>query len=97
MGTPQNTAVFHDNHVRITYHVNSVEYTLRIPYHSKNKLNAHQMILIKETNGIQVEEDVSHRHGIPYFLSAKDLGGTHIVKRRAGEDLNKFEVHEIPK
>jgi len=95
---PETTVIFNENHVHVTYYVNKIPHKMRIPHHPKNKLKFHTMILIKESSEGTVEEvDITHRHGIPYFLSARELGGSYIVKRIAEEEIARFELNEIPK
>jgi hypothetical protein len=93
---PDTTIKINTNHIHLTYYIGKIPHTIRIPHYPRHKLNFHQMVLIKQTADGLTEEDITHRHGIPYFLSAKDLGGDYIIKRIAGEDVNKFELDEIP-
>lgn len=93
----EDTIVFHDTHIHITYYLNQNPHTIRVPYNQKNKNKFHKMILIKDTSDGNVEIDITHKHGIPYLLTARELGGKHINKRVAGEDVSQFEIDEIPK
>jgi len=90
---PENTIIIKDNHIHITYYSSKIPYHFKIP---KYKSEHHQMVLVIEKDGNLIEEDITHKHGIPYFLSAKDLGGSYISKRRFGEEIDKFREDEIP-
>jgi len=90
----QNTISFEKNHVHITYHLNGNNHDLRIPHHTKNKLKLNQIILIN--NDEMVEIDITHKHGLPYYLSAKDLGGHKIVHKKGDEVIMEFHHDEIP-
>lgn len=92
VGPSSNTIVFNDNHVHITYHFNGSPHSLRIPHHPKNKLKMHQMFLIKGSTVI----DITHKHGIPYYLSPKDLGGDKIIHKKGDDIIREFIDDELP-
>lgn len=92
----ENTIQFNDNHVHLKYHLNGSSYDLRLPFHSKNKLKLHQMILFKRSDNDITLIDITHRHGLPYHLSAKDLGGEKIIHKKGDDIIREFEEEEIP-
>ena len=102
-----NTVIFNDTHIHITYYLDNDPHSLRVPYNPKNKNKFHRMILIKTNDDDHkgeghkdesyIEVDITHKHGIPYLLTARELGGLYIVKRVAGEELSRFEIDELPK
>lgn len=87
-----STIVFKENHVHITYYLNGNPHNVRIPHFPKNKLKLHQMILVTSS----VEIDITHKHGLPYYLSAKDLGGHKIVHKKGNEVIHEFHEDELP-
>ena len=85
----ENTAILHDTHVHITYHIDGDNHVIRIP---RNKNKFHKMYLIKNEQHI----DITHRHGIKYLLSAKDLGGEYIIRKEMDEEVSRYSLDEIP-
>lgn len=70
---------------------------LNIPYHTNlrrvgNRFRFHLMINDKET------VDVTHQAGIPYFCTAKELGGIGYKIIDKSDDLvvHEYEEHEVP-
>jgi len=95
---PETTIIFEENHVHITYYSGRVPHNIKIPHNPSHRFRFHKMVLIKElSDGVMQEIDITHQHGIPYFLTAAQMGGTKIIKRVAGEDVNEFGPDEIPK
>jgi len=91
-----DTIKFKNNHVEITYYLNKTEYLLRLPYYKMNQLKLHEMILVKSLDGAIEEIDITHKHGIPYFLTACDLGGSHIEHRKTGDLIKCFNHEKVP-
>lgn len=100
---PKDTIKFLENYSVITYYKGGVPYEIRIPHgpHGPHGPNTNRignkMILIQEIEGKVKEVDITHRHEIPYMLTARQLGGVKIVKRSMGEDVADFGIDEIPK
>lgn len=92
----ENTIIFKENHAVITYYYEKNEFTLRVPYSPKHRLDFHKMILIKEASVEIVETDITHKYGIPYMLTARQLGGDYIVRRKVGGNITTFNIDEIP-
>jgi hypothetical protein len=40
--------------------------------------------------------DITHNHGIPYFVNAVILGGVKIIQERAGETVAIYNEDTIP-
>ena len=91
-----NTITLHDGYAHIEYYKDGDLYTLRVPRIVKNRYNPNKIILIKNIDDVLTETDITHHHGIPYFLSAKDLGGDYLTKRLYDEDVGKFDQSEVP-
>lgn len=91
-----NTINFKDNHVNITYYFNGNFHNLRLPHNPKNKIKMHQMILVKNDNNEYIEIDITHKHGLPYYLSAKDLGGHKIIHKKGDDIIQEFVDNELP-
>lgn len=88
-----NSIELRDTYAIITYYLDGDKYSIRVPRNHKHKLSPARMILILH-DGIEI--DITHKHGIPYFLSAIDLGGVNITKRVYEEDVSQFSLDEIP-
>lgn len=88
-----NSIELRDTYAIITYYLDGDKYSIRVPRNPKHRLNPARMILILH-DGIEI--DITHKHGIPYFLSATDLGGVNITKRVYEENVSQFCVNEVP-
>lgn len=69
-------------------------YKLNIPYSRRmaSSLSGHQAFLIKDGQRI----DITQQSGVPYLVSASDLGGSEIIIEH-NEKVYQFVNNEIPK
>lgn len=89
---PNDSIEFQGTHIIITFYRNKIPYKVRLPFITRNKHKFYKMLLVKGDQEI----DITHLPGIPYYLTAKDLGGDSIIKRLNDEDVFKFDLDEIP-
>ena len=96
---PRNDINIDGKVATITFYRSGVQYSLRVPFEPRNRLNQNKMYLIKGKTRIegetQSEVDITHMPGIPYFLTAEQLNGEYIIFKKLDE--NKiFQKNEIP-
>lgn len=77
------------------------EHILNIPYQreSVSKMTGLSVFLIKNSPEGPQTINITQQPGIPYFVSAYDLGGEeiYIIKNSTKEIIHKCEKYEIPK
>lgn len=83
-----------NNTAIISYQYGGKNYKVCVPYDSSKVRGAlrKEVFLIRGNERI----DITHKPGIPYLLSAKDMGGNRIIVTKDEQILNEFEENEIP-
>lgn len=57
-----------------------------------------RVFLIKEHDDQITEEiEITHKAGVPYLLSAEEMGGNKIVVRKDNNTLKEYSSSEVPK
>ena len=82
--------IIHDTHVHINYYVDGALHSIKVP--RENKIKHHKMYLIKDGDEI----DITHKHGIKYLCTARELKGDYIIKKIMDEEVNRYDVDEVP-
>lgn len=52
---------------------------------------------VSNENPAEERIEITHKPGIPYLLSAHDMGGTKIIVTKDGNIIQEYSEHEIPK
>jgi len=64
-----------------------------LPYSKLKTFKQHRMYLELMDGS---EKDITHPSGVPYFLTARQLGGRRIVRKEVGEIVSIFDLDQIP-
>ena len=70
-----------------------------VPYdRSKSRNMLRKQVFLIRTNENEDEQwnEITHKPGIPYLLSAKDMGGIKIIIVKDGETIKEYSEDEIP-
>ena len=75
----------------IEFYRSGIKQVIRVPFKSSHRFRSDKMLLIKEGSEI----DITHIPGIPYFLTADEMGGEYII-RKTIDDEYRFGKYEVP-
>lgn len=85
--------VFHQKSASLIYSYRGKKYLINFPYHKNliKYLNIH-LFLIRHGEKIEITQQL----GIPYFITAADLGGEKIEIWKDDELYKIYDLHDIP-
>lgn len=89
--TVRNDIIIDGGVAIIEFYRFGLKYTVRLPFNSSNRFKLDKFYLLKD----EEEIEITHMPGIPYFLTAEQMGGRIIVKRNIETEVNFFK-NEIP-
>jgi len=99
----------HQDSMHLQFQHEGKTHSIYLPWNESliRKMQRRKVYLLKRNNVSQSDTnlsntytriDISQKPGIPYLLSAKDLGGEKIIiEDLSGEIIGEFENEEIPK
>lgn len=82
----------------LRYEQGGKKYSLCVTYDQTKagSMRGKEVYLISGEQGIEQKTLLTHKPGIPYLLSAKDMGGTKIIVEKRNKIIKEYKDDEVP-
>lgn len=82
----------------VLYKYGGKEHKVCIPYDRSKSTNMlrKEVRLVIDQEGIEEKIDITHKPGVPYLLSANDMGGSKIIILKDNKIIKEYIGNEIP-
>ena len=70
------------------------QHKISVPYNRAKgrKMARKKVFLVREDDRVEI----THKQGVPYLLSAEDMGGTSIVVEKDNNVVGEYKIDQIP-
>ena len=81
----------------ILYNHGGKNHNICVPYdRSKSRKMLRKEVFLVRLDDHENRVEITHKPGVPYLLSAKEMGGIKIVVTKDGETIREYGEDEIP-
>ena len=82
----------------IVYKHGGKEHKVCVPYdRSKSRAMLRKQVFLIRDEGEQDRIEITHKPGVPYLLSASEMGGIKIIVIKDNQVVKEYESNEVPK